>query len=154
MTCFHCNRTQCISPKCGVNKLNKERPFPNEEVEELGLMVIPDPDEEDASHILPNYEKLVAAGRRSLSWLASYPGGGGLPAYDEMRLALPVEELLAHYKERPDYEGATVDLISVLVDIAEAALKYRCWSVTVVERRADARTLDNLLAEYNRLKER
>lgn len=40
-----------------------------------------------------------------------------------------------------------------LISIAEAALKYRRWSV-VVERRADARTLDNLLAQYNKLKEK
>ena len=33
-------------------------------------------------------EKLEAAGKRSLSWLTSYPGGGAMGAYEQMREAL------------------------------------------------------------------
>lgn len=33
-------------------------------------------------------DALVAALRRSLNWLSSYPGGGALGAYDEAKAAL------------------------------------------------------------------
>lgn len=40
-------------------------------------------------------DALLSAGRRSLNWLASYPGGGALGCYDEMRDAVdPLESVL------------------------------------------------------------
>lgn len=34
------------------------------------------------------YDSLLAAARRSLSWLSSYPGGGAVGCYDQMRSAI------------------------------------------------------------------
>lgn len=33
-------------------------------------------------------DALLAAARRALSWLSSYPGGGAIPAYDELKAAI------------------------------------------------------------------
>ncbi len=88
-------------------------PAPDKErsIEELGSALVEAISKKVVTDSLPSYEKLVAAGQRSLSWLSSYPGGGALNVYDEMRAALPGEwpiDLVSD-KERPVDKGATVE---------------------------------------------
>lgn len=49
-------------------------------------------------------DKVIAAMERSLSWLSSYPGGGALGCYDQMREALAIA--MRDAKLRPLYEEA------------------------------------------------
>ena len=71
-------------------------------------------------------ELLRAALRRSLDWLASYPGGGAIRAYDEARKALETvsEELCPHEWE--------------LVSKSSKAIKYRCMQCPEVKYVATA----------------
>lgn len=49
----------------------------------------------EAEGLTGQRDRLLDAGRRSLNWLSSYPGGGALGCYDEMRAAVdPLERVL------------------------------------------------------------